>query len=133
MLLRHFDLHVYVANWGSRQLLIRLPTSTLSEEDLAPSRLDESGLLEERKTPQAWLVGISVEEIEDSAAWDEFDDGSGWMGALAGLRQELLAGDLRFFYLCWLWRVQEGEVGAVLQRRLQREVAAAHRLAGTAG
>lgn len=39
-LLRYFDLHVYVANWGSRELLLRLPASALSEEDLAPFRLD---------------------------------------------------------------------------------------------
>lgn len=48
--------------------------------------------------------------MHQEAAWDEFDDGSGWMGGLAGLRQELLSGDLRLFYLCWLWAVQAGYI-----------------------
>lgn len=109
LLLRYFDLHVYVANWGSRELLIRLPASALTEEDLAPFCLDESEWFEARRTPQGWLIEIAMHD-EDESEWGDFDDGSGWMGALAGLRQELLAGDLRLFYLCWLWRVQEGEV-----------------------
>ena len=106
LLLRYFDLHVYVSNCGSKQLLIRLPASALSQADFTPFRLDESDLLDVRKTPNGWLIDISVEGDED-AAWDELDDGSGWMGALSGLRQELLAGDLRLFYLCWLWLVQQ--------------------------
>lgn len=109
LLLRYFDLHVYVANWGGRELLIRLPSLALSDEDLAPFYLGDSDGFSVRKTPQGWLIEISMDD-EEEYEWDEFDDGSGWMGALAGLRQELLAGDLRLFYLCWLWRVQVGEV-----------------------
>ncbi|MBB3192264.1 hypothetical protein [Halomonas cerina] len=105
LLLRYFDLHVYVAIWGSKRLLIRLPRTALSLMDLDAFQLDECGLLEVRQTPEGWLIDIDVEGDEE-AAWDEFDDGSGWMGALAGLRQELLSGDLRLFYLCWLWAVQ---------------------------
>lgn len=105
LLLRYFDLHVYVANWGSRELLIRLPASALTEKDLAPFRLEESEWVEVRKTPQGWLIEIAMHD-EDESEWGDLDDGSGWMGALAGLRQELLAGDLRLLYLCWLWLVQ---------------------------
>lgn len=105
LLLRYFDLHVYMANWGSRELLIRLPASALTEEDLAPFRLDESEWFEARKTPQGWLIEIAMHD-DDESEWGDSDDGSGWMGELAGLRQELLAGDLRLFYLCWLWLVQ---------------------------
>ncbi len=109
LLLRYFDLHVHVSNWGSKELLIRLPTSALSDHDLAPFHLDDSDWFTARKTRQGWLIEISMHD-EEAYEWSEADDGSGWMGVLAGLRQELLAGDLRLFYLCWLWRVQEGEV-----------------------
>ncbi|WP_445006055.1 hypothetical protein [Halomonas mongoliensis] len=109
LLLRYFDLHVYVANWGSRELLIRLPPSALSDEDLAPFHLGDSDWFTVRQTPKGWLIEIGIHD-EDDSHWEEIGDGSGWMGALAGLRQELLAGDLRLFYLCWLWRVQAGEV-----------------------
>lgn len=109
LLLRYFDLHVHVANGGSRALLIRLPVSALTEADLLPFQLDASDWFEVCKTPQGWLIEIGMND-EEAGEWGAFDDGSGWMGALAGLRQELLAGDLRLFYLCWLWLVQEGVV-----------------------
>ncbi|MDZ7852769.1 MAG: hypothetical protein U5L98_09040 [Halomonas sp.] len=109
LLLRFFDLHVYVAMWGTKRLLIRLPGTALSLADLDVFQLDECDLLEVRQTPDGWLIDIDVEGDEE-AAWDEFDDGSGWMGTLAGLRQELLSGDLRLFYLCWLWSVQAGHI-----------------------
>ncbi len=109
LLQRYFDLHVYVAMWGYKRLLIRLPRMALSLTDLDAFQLDECDLLEVRQTPEGWLIDIDV-EADEEAAWDEFDDGSSWMGALAGLRQELLAGDLRLFYLGWLWAVQLGYV-----------------------
>ena len=37
---------------------------------------------------------------------EDWDDGSGWLAALAPLRAEVLAGDLRLFYLLWLTAVQ---------------------------
>ncbi|MDN3522014.1 hypothetical protein [Halomonas ramblicola] len=109
LLQRYFDLHVYVAIWGSKRLLIRLPTTALFLTDLDAFQLNECDLLEVRQTPEGWLIDIDAEADEESE-WDEFDDGSGWMGALAGLRQELLSGDLRLFYLCWLWAVQLGYI-----------------------
>ncbi|MGM0536563.1 MAG: hypothetical protein ACQER5_10880 [Pseudomonadota bacterium] len=109
LLQRYFDLHVYVAIWGSKRLLIRLPTTALSLTDLDAFQLDECDLLEVGETPEGWLIDIDAEGDEE-AAWDEFDDGSGWMGALAGLRHELLSGDMRLFYLCWLWAVQLGYI-----------------------
>lgn len=109
LLLRFFDLHVYVAMWGSKRVLIRLPDAALKPADFDAFRLDECELLEVRQVPEGWLIDIDVEGDEE-AAWNEFDDGSGWMGALAGLRHELLSGDLRLFYLCWLWAVQAGYI-----------------------
>ncbi len=109
LLLRFFDLHVYVAIWASRRLLIRLPDAALNPADFDTFQLDECELLEVRQTPEGWLIDILV-EADEEAEWEEFDDGSGWMGALAGLRHELLSGDLRLFYLCWLWAVQAGYI-----------------------
>jgi hypothetical protein len=31
-----FDLHLYLGNWGSRRLMLRVPGRFLSEEDMAP-------------------------------------------------------------------------------------------------
>jgi hypothetical protein len=50
------------------------------------------------------------EIYEDGLGEYEFDDGSGWLAALARLRQELLQGDRRCLYLAWLLCVQTGLV-----------------------
>src|SRR5258708_1952245 len=49
------------------------------------------------------ILDIVRDEIE-SEDWD--DDGSGWLASLAPLRADVLAGDLRLFYLLWLTEVQ---------------------------
>jgi hypothetical protein len=41
--------------------------------------------------------------VESADGWD---DGSGWLAALAPLRTDVLAGDLRLFYLLWLTAVE---------------------------
>ena len=104
---RWFDLHLYVANWGTRRLMIRLPKRLIDR-----NRLD------------AWLMGTDLAEVLDAGenlildihhdgegAWDhDWDDGSGWLGAMAPLRADLLSGDWRLPYLLWLVGVQNGGV-----------------------
>ena len=102
---RWFDLHLYVANWGTRQLMIRLPKRLVDQD-----RLD------------AWLMGTDLAEVleagdnlildicaDDEVALDEgWDDGSGLLGAMAPLRADLLSGDWRLPYLLWLTGVESG-------------------------
>ena len=107
---RWFDLHIYVANWGTRQLMIRLPKRLVD-----PDRLD------------AWLMGTDLAEVfeagdnmilnmfdgaEDAWAhgWDHEDDDSDWLAAMAPLRADLLSGDWRLPYLIWLTGVENGNV-----------------------
>src|SRR3546814_2707221 len=49
-------------------------------------------------------VDIYRDEVEPD---DDWDDGSGWLAALAPLRADVAAGDLRLFYLLWLTAVQD--------------------------
>ncbi len=50
------------------------------------------------------IFDVDIGEMpEDSYEWD---DGSGWLAALAPLRADLLSGDLRVLYLAWLIGVQ---------------------------
>ncbi len=104
---RWFDLHLYVANWGTRRLMIRLPKRLVDRD-----RLD------------AWLMGTDLAEVLDAGdnlildicddgedAWDgEWDDGSGWLGAMSPLRADLLSGDWRLPYLLWLTGVENGSL-----------------------
>lgn len=102
---RWFDLHLYVANWGTRQLMVRLPKRLIDR-----ARLD------------AWLVGTDLAEIteagdnlildirddDEDALDNDWDSGAGWLGAMAPLRADLLSGDWRLAYLLWLTGVQNG-------------------------
>jgi hypothetical protein len=100
---RWFDLHLYLANWSARRLMMRLPKRFLNLADIDP-------FLREVDWVKVWTSGDNViidicpDEIEPDD--DSWDDGSGWLAALAPLRADLLSGDLRLFYLLWLMAVQ---------------------------
>jgi hypothetical protein len=97
---RWFDLHLYLANWGTRRLMIRLPRRLVDRQ-----RLD--ALLREVDCAGLRVSGENlVLDIHDEVELDDWDDGSGWLTALAPLRADVLAGDLRLFYLLWLIAVE---------------------------
>ena len=98
---RWFDLHLYLANWGSRRLMIRLP-KRLVDRRLLDAFLSEVDCATFSVSGENLIVDISCDEVE----FENWDDGSGWLAALAPLRAEVLAGDLRLFYLLWLTAVQ---------------------------
>lgn len=100
---RWFDLHLYLANWGSRRLMIRLP-KRLVDRRLLDALLGEVDCATLSVSGENLIVDICRDELE----LEDWDDGSGWFAALAPLRAEVLAGDLRLFYLLWLTAVQSG-------------------------
>ncbi len=102
---RWFDLHLYLANWGARRLMIRLPRVQVERarlEDLVRHVAAATLLV----TDDHVILDICGEEIEA----DEWDDGAGWLTALAPLRADLLAGDLRLLHLLWLTAIERGDV-----------------------
>jgi hypothetical protein len=98
---RWFDLHLYLTNWGSRRLMIRLP-KRLVDRRLLDAFIGEVDCATLSVSGENLIVDISCDEVES----EDWDDGSGWLAALAPLRAEVLAGDLRLFYLLWLTAVQ---------------------------
>ena len=95
---RWFDLHLYLTNWGTRELMIRLPKRLV---DRAPfdSILDDCSLAQVLESGE-WLILDILDE--DEPGDEDWDDGSGWLAALAPLRADLLSGDWRVLYLAWL-------------------------------
>lgn len=93
---RYYDAHLYLANWGTRQVMLRLPRSVL---DLAVA---EQYCVGEQVT--AWTAGefmvLDLTSEDDSDDWDYEPEGS--LSAIVGVRAELTAGDLRPLYLAWL-------------------------------
>lgn len=98
---RMFDLHLYLSNWGSRRLFMRLPKK-LVDRIWLNGVLSEVDCVETRIVGEHFVVEISRDELEA----EDFDDGAGQLAALAPLRAKILAGDLRMFYLLWLTAVE---------------------------
>jgi hypothetical protein len=104
---RWFDLHLYVANWGSRRLMIRWPARLVDRDRLDDfvGEVDGVGL---------GVVGeyLILDIVRDEVEFEDWDDGSGWLAALTPLRAEVLAGDYRLFYLLWLTAVEADAIAA---------------------
>lgn len=98
-----FDLHLYLANWGTRRLMMRLPKRFLNRMDV-DQFLREVDWVDVLTSGGNVIVDIHRDEVEPG---DDWDDGSGRLAALAPLRADVLSGDLRVFYLLWLTAVQD--------------------------
>ncbi|WGS19467.1 MULTISPECIES: hypothetical protein [unclassified Bradyrhizobium] len=100
---RWFDLHLYLANWGTRRLMLRVPARFVKRKDI-------DRFLGKIDWVHVWTSGdsliVDVQRDEDGG-YDDWDDGSSRLAALAPLRTDLLSGDLRLFYLPWLAAVQD--------------------------
>lgn len=96
VLLKYFDAHFYLANWGSLRLMFRFPKGLIDESDIEPYCVDEFISFETTGQYQVLDLDFSPE------------DGGGWMEADAGLshfihlRADILEGDYRLLYLAWL-------------------------------
>jgi hypothetical protein len=101
-----FDIHVYLANWGSAVLMMRLPKEVLDGQTLQAFTVDS--YFEVESLADYWLLTWSLGESND---YDLFEDeeGGSWMTRLAPLREELLRGDLRSLYIGWLQAVTVDE------------------------
>ena len=101
---RYFDAFVYVANWGTHQLMLRFPRRLLERATVSPYATEEC--------LRAWTTAAHVVVGFHSQAeyGEDDDDGQGWMASLLPLRAELASGDLRALYLGWLAGVQAEEV-----------------------
>ncbi|GAA3273669.1 hypothetical protein GCM10020218_018630 [Dactylosporangium vinaceum] len=103
---RYFDAHLYLANWGTRRLMLRLPKAVLDPATTAEYCVGDSAF--------AWTSGkhlIVCLNREDEDGTDEWDiDGHGILGSVIPARSDLAAGDLRLLYLGWLRCAQSGEL-----------------------
>jgi hypothetical protein len=105
MMERYFDAFLYFANWGTREVMLRMPRRMLDPET-ARRYCAEEFVRAEQGSGHVILAFRSDEEDGD----DHDEDGSGRLAALIPLRGELAAGDYRVLYLAWLLALREGEI-----------------------
>ena len=98
LLQRFFDIYVYLANWGTAELVLRLPREALDKRMVQGFAVD--GYFEAELLTDSWLLTWSLGESEDYPDFEE--EGTGWMARLTPLREEILRGDLRSLYIGWL-------------------------------
>lgn len=104
---RFFDAHVYVANWMTAVFKVRVPGEALAKGTVEAMAASEA--LDFKATKTHWIITWHLEESENYERFGQ-EDGRGWMGQLAPVRDELLRGDLRSLYIGWLAGVGRGMV-----------------------
>jgi hypothetical protein len=104
MMERYFDAFLYLANWGTRRLMFRLPRGVLDAET---ARLycytDAASLME---TSDHLVIDLYADRDPD----DYWEESGGQLAAMVQARSDLAAGDLRLLYLGWLLAIQSDEV-----------------------
>ncbi|MEU5941722.1 hypothetical protein ABZ807_21620 [Micromonospora sp. NPDC047548] len=94
----YFDAFLYLANWGTRQLMIRLPHGSLD--------LRTAQRYCDTESASAWAVGdrviIDLTDQDEEGEWNWDDDGEGRLASIIPARADLAGGDLRLLYLAWL-------------------------------
>lgn len=102
---RYFDAHLYLANWGTRRIMLRLPASLLDPALAATYCVGDAA--------SSFVSGGHV--ILDLHSEDEDGDEEWWeeeaaLASIIPVRAELAAGDTRLLYLAWLLCVQNEEL-----------------------
>ena len=80
---KYFDAHIYVANWGTRHLMLRLPRGSVDEDALASYVIDE--VLDFWTTDEHLIIQWQRNEEPD----DDWVEAEGWMAQVLPLREEL--------------------------------------------
>jgi hypothetical protein len=102
---RYFDAHLYLANWGTRRIALRLPLAAL---DPATAARCCSGNLIQCWTTRTHLIFDLYSNDEEGT--EDWVDPQGRLAAITPIRAELAQGDLRPLYLMWLLVVQDREL-----------------------
>ena len=101
---KYFDAFLYVANWGTHVLKLRLPSKVLPLK-IAQQYCPGGSVSVREKAGNVIITFVSECEPEG-----DFDTGEGWLASLVPIRAEIARGDLRALYLGWLLCVQTEEL-----------------------
>ena len=105
---RWFDLHLYMASWGTRRLMIRVPKRLVKRSLLDPF-LRGWGMFEVIHMGDNLILDFPYGYEEDECDYNDVDY-SDLLSVMATIRSDILSGDWRILYLAWLWTVDQGDL-----------------------
>jgi hypothetical protein len=100
MMAEHFDAFLYLANWGTRRLMLRVPRAAIDANLAEQYCCTEAASLIE--TDDHLIISLYADREPD----DYWDETAGELGSMVAARSELLGGDHRLLYLAWLMGIQ---------------------------
>jgi hypothetical protein len=103
MMERYFDAFLYLANWGTRHLMFRVPRAALDAELAGRYCYTDAASLTE--TDDHLIISLYADRDPDDY-WEETET----LGSMVQARSQLVAGDHRLLYLAWLLGVQWDQV-----------------------
>jgi hypothetical protein len=109
-LLKYYDAHFYIANWGSVRLGLAFPKGALPAEAIQPylrKGKQYENTLTVKETGNRCIVWWERNQ-EEGWGWT---DGEGLIDELMGIREELMRGDYRALFLGWLADFNPEEYG----------------------
>lgn len=101
---RYFDAFLYLANWGTHELMLRFPLGVL---DLATAKRYCHGESASGRAKGDHVI-LELRSEAEGGEWVEEDNGQ--LSSLISLRADVAGGDLRALYLAWLLCAQTGEL-----------------------
>ncbi|MCI0540728.1 MAG: hypothetical protein L0Z50_36480 [Verrucomicrobiales bacterium] len=101
---KYFEAYLYVANWGTHELQLRLPAKLLP---LKTARLYCAGDVVSAREKSGNVILRFFSNEEGGGDWVEAD---GLLSSMLRIRDELARGDLRSLYLGWLRCAGLGEL-----------------------
>ena len=104
VLLKYFDAFLYDSNFGTRQLMFRLPKNLVDVSSFQPYLFDDQITLEAHS--KYYVLEMRIDEESDYFEWVESES---VLGQLTPLREQLLQGDMRMLYLAWLKVISRNE------------------------
>ena len=101
---KYYDAFLYLANWGTHVLKLRLPSRLL--EPLTAEKYCGGDSASVREKDGKVILSF-VSQDEEDGRWVE---GEGHLSSIISVRAELARGDQRALYLGWLLRAQAAEL-----------------------
>lgn len=109
MLRRGYDVHLHYANFGVRKVMFRLPQGLPAPKALCSKYLDcESVVWKAHSKGAAGILTVLVMTEPDTL--EELWNVDEYLDRIAGVRQQLIDGDLGPLYVAWLCGCQSDEV-----------------------